>query len=179
MSVRLNACLLLLSCPAAYATDFSLSSPGWQDGATLPLEQVACGGKNLSPALQWHNAPAGTKSFAVTVYDPDAPTMSGWWHWQLYNIPASVNALPANAGDPAANLAPAGAIQNVNDGGKPGYAGACPPRGDKPHRYVFTVFALPDEAIKAPATASNAMIGFNLLRNALGRASLTLTYGRP
>lgn len=170
---------LLLSCGAVRGADFSLAGPGLEDGGSLPLEQVQCGGQNASPALQWRNAPPGTKSFAVTMYDPDAPTMSGWWHWQVYNIPATALSLHANAGDPAAGLMPAGAVQNVNDGGRPGFMGACPPRGDKPHRYVITVFAMPEELIKLPANPSNAMVGFNLLRSALGKASLTLTYGRP
>lgn len=163
----------------AHAAEFTLSSPTLREGANMPLEQVQCdGGKNVSPALQWENAPAGTRSFAVVAYDPDAPTLSGWWHWQIYNIPAGTTALPANAGNPASGLAPAGSVQNLNDGGKPGYMGACPPKGDKPHRYIFTVFAMPDATIDAPANANNPSIGFNLVRKSLGRASLTVTYGR-
>jgi len=169
---------LVLSSSMLHAAVFTLNSPDLQNDGVMPVAQVQCGGQNRSPALSWHNAPAGTQSFAVTVYDPDAPTGSGWWHWQIYNIPATITELASNAGDPASGLAPAGSVQNVNDGGKPGYAGACPPKGDQPHRYVFTVYAMPDEIIKAPATASNAMIGFNLVRKSLGKATLTVRYGR-
>jgi Raf kinase inhibitor-like YbhB/YbcL family protein len=172
------ASLFLFCSGALCAAEFTLSSPDLQNDGVMPIAQVQCGGQNRSPALSWHNAPAGTKSFAVTAYDPDAPTGSGWWQWQIYNIPATITELASNAGDPASSLAPAGSVQNVNDGGKPGYAGACPPKGDQPHRYVFTVYAMPDEIIKAPATASNAMIGFNLVRKSLGKATLTVRYGR-
>ena len=112
----------------------------------MTLSQVfsgfGCSGKNISPSLKWINAPRNTKSFAVTVYDPDAPTGSGWWHWVIFNIPAGVNELKADAGRIEKNLAPAGSIQSVTDFGKPGFGGACPPQGDKAHRYIFTVYAL-------------------------------------
>jgi Raf kinase inhibitor-like YbhB/YbcL family protein len=177
--VRVLAFAFVFLAQSASAAEFTVTSPTLQDGAVMPLEHVQCaGGKNISPALQWKNAPAGTKSFAVTLYDPDAPTGSGWWHWQIYNIAAAETGLVANAGDPGANLAPKDSAQNINDGGKPGYMGACPPRGDKPHRYIFTVYALGLEKITVPATASNAMVGFNLNRNALAKATLTVTFGR-
>src|SRR5258708_23844905 len=100
-----------------------------------------CSGKNQSPALSWKNAPAGTKSFALTMYDPDAPTGSGWWHWVIYDIPASATSLPAGAGDPKGSVAPAGSVQGNTDFGMPGYGGPCPPPG-APHPYIFTLYAL-------------------------------------
>src|SRR6266571_4858543 len=111
---------------------------GDKPGATIAEAQVfkgfGCEGKNVSPSLAWRNAPAGTKSFAITVYDPDAPTGSGWWHWIVFDIPADVTSLPAGVGNPASGQTPKGAVQSKNDFGKPGYGGPCPPQGDKPHR---------------------------------------------
>jgi Raf kinase inhibitor-like YbhB/YbcL family protein len=160
---------------------FRLWSPSIT-GPTLGMDQVfngmGCSGKNISPELRWSGAPAGTKSFAVTVYDPDAPTGSGWWHWVVYNIPANVTMLRAGAGSASSKTLPAGAIQGVTDFGAPGFGGACPPAGDKPHRYVFTAYALKVPSISAPATASAAMIGFNLHANSLGKAMFIARYGR-
>ncbi len=164
------------------ADEFTVTSRDFKPGGRLSEAQVfkgfGCTGGNLSPDLSWKNAPAGTKSFAVSVYDPDAPTGSGWWHWLIFNIPAGVTHLPAGAGDPSKGLAPAGSVQSQTDFGSAGYGGACPPPGDKPHRYVFTVFALKAEKLDLPATASGAMIGFNLNANALARATVTALYGR-
>lgn len=174
------ALAVLLTATLAQAENFTLTSTNL--GGQLTMEQVfagfGCTGKNVSPQLQWKNAPAGTKSFAITVYDPDAPTGSGWWHWVVFNIPANVTQLPADAGNPARNLAPKGSIQSVTDYGKPGFDGACPPVGDKPHRYVFTVYALKVEKLDLNAAASPAMVGFNLNQNALAKASLISYYGR-
>src|SRR5437762_12712379 len=129
---------------ALAASAFSLESAEVKPGATIVAAQLykgfGCDAGNVSPALAWKNPPAGTKSFAVTVYDPDAPTGSGWWHWLVFNIPPTAMALPAGAS--AARGLPAGTVEGVTDFGKPGYGGACPPKGDKPHRYFFTVYAL-------------------------------------
>lgn len=161
---------------------FELRSSDVKANEPVPTEQVfdgwGCTGKNVSPALEWSGAPAGTRSFALTVYDPDAPTGSGFWHWQIFNIPASVTKLAKGAGDPKALLAPAGSVQGRNDYGSIGYGGPCPPPGDAPHRYVFTVFALKTERIELDATASAAVIGFNLNANVIARATFTSTYGR-
>src|SRR4029077_8760028 len=135
-------------------------------------------GKNISPVLSWSDAPKGTKSFALSIYDPDAPTGSGYWHWVVFNIPADVTSLPEGAGDPKTDAAPKGAIQSRTDFGTPGYGGPCPPKGDKPHRYFFTVHALKVEKIDADANASGALVGFMLNANKLGRATLSGTYGR-
>lgn len=176
------ATLLAAGALSAHAEAFSLSSPDIKPGATLANEQVfagfGCTGGNLSPALNWKGAPAGTKSFAVTVYDPDAPTGSGWWHWMAYNIPANVTSLPKGAGDAKGSTMPAGSVQVTTDFGAPGFGGACPPQGDKPHRYIFTVHALKVEKLEVPATASPAMVGFFLHMNGLGKASFTAKYGR-
>jgi Raf kinase inhibitor-like YbhB/YbcL family protein len=147
-------------------------------GADFVFNGFGCTGKNKSPALSWSNAPEGTKSFAVTMYDPDAPTGSGWWHWVVFNIPAGTARLAAGAGDPAANLMPAGAVQSMTDFGKPGYGGPCPPQGAKPHRYVFTVHALKVDKIPLDDKAPGAMAGFFINANSLAKAAFTAMYGR-
>nr|WP_236822624.1 YbhB/YbcL family Raf kinase inhibitor-like protein [Andreprevotia sp. IGB-42] len=136
-----------------------------------------CSGVNISPALSWTNAPAGTRGFAVTVYDPDAPTGSGWWHWVVVNIPADTSGLAHGAGSGKADL-PAGSLQTRTDYGQPGFGGACPPKGDKPHRYIFTVYALKTAKLDVKPESSAAEVGFNLHFNTLGKASLTALYGR-
>ncbi len=166
----------------AAAGQFSLGSPQLKPGGRLAETQVfsgfGCIGKNISPALLWKDAPAGVKSFAVTVYDPDAPTGSGWWHWLIFNIPANIYNLPENAGDSGSVLAPKGSVQSRTDYGKPGYGGACPPVGDKPHRYQFTVYALDTERIDLDANASGAMVGYYLNSHTIARALLTVYYSR-
>jgi hypothetical protein len=181
IKLSLSACLLAL-CAPAYADKFSLSSNDIKPNGKLQDAQVfngfGCNGKNISPALKWNGAPQGTKSFAVTVYDPDAPTGSGWWHWVLYNVPATITELSTGIGDASGITLPAGAVQGRTDFGKSGYGGACPPSGDKPHRYIFTVYALKTEKIEASADASAALIGFMIHANQLGKASFTAKYGR-
>lgn len=176
------ALLVIFTVNANAAGPFSVESPALHQDGRLADAQVfsgfGCTGKNLSPPLSWKDAPAGTKSFAVTVYDPDAPTGSGWWHWIIFNIPAGVNNLAENAGDPASGLAPKGSIQSRTDYGKPGYGGPCPPAGDKPHRYLFTVFALDTPKIDLDANASGAMAGYFLNQHALAKATLTGYYSR-
>jgi Raf kinase inhibitor-like YbhB/YbcL family protein len=166
----------------AFAGDLKLKSPELNQGKRLGMEQVfssfGCTGKNISPALQWEGAPKNTKSLAVTVYDPDAPTGSGWWHWIIFNIPANITSLSKNAGDPASGLAPAGSVQSRTDYGTPGYGGACPPVGDKPHRYQFTVYALDIEKLPLDVNASGAMVGFNLHQHTLAKSSITVYYSR-
>lgn len=160
-------------------SDFALTSPDIKNGATIGLDHVfgGCGGKNISPELHWSNAPTETKSFALTVYDPDAPTGSGWWHWVAYNIPATTASFGRGAGSGPADL-PAGTVQGRTDYGTAGYGGPCPPVGDKPHRYIFTIYALKIDKIDVPTDASAAMIGFNLNANKIATASFTAMYGR-
>ncbi|HWK83673.1 MAG TPA: YbhB/YbcL family Raf kinase inhibitor-like protein [Caldimonas sp.] len=173
----LGACVI-----GAQAAGFTLSSPTIKPGSMLSDAQVfkgfGCEGKNISPALKWSGAPSGTKSYAVTVYDPDAPTGSGWWHWVVYNIPASASELPEGAGAADGKGMPAGAVQGRTDFGAAGFGGACPPAGDKPHRYIFTVYALKTDKIEAPADASAALVGFMVNANKLGKASFEAKYGR-
>jgi Raf kinase inhibitor-like YbhB/YbcL family protein len=137
---------------------------------------MGCNGQNISPALQWYNPPAGTRSYAVTAYDPDAPTGSGWWHWVMYNIPAGTAGLPAGAGN--GRNAPRGSAQGQTDFGTKGYGGPCPPVGDRPHHYHFTVFALKVDKLDLPGNATAAMVGFNLNANKLGTARVTALYAR-
>jgi Raf kinase inhibitor-like YbhB/YbcL family protein len=151
-------------------------------GAKIKDEQVAdvfgCKGGNVSPAIKWSGAPSGTKSFAVSIYDPDAPTGSGFWHWVVFNIPANVSELPKGAGDPKSGKMPAGAVQSRTDFGMPGYGGPCPPPGDKPHRYHITVFAVDVDHLDGDANISAAVIGFQLHFHTLAKGTLTGLYGR-
>src|SRR5262249_7338896 len=130
-----------LSAPAAFAQNMTLTSAEVADGSTIKDAQVAnvfgCKGGNISPSLSWSGAPSDAKSFAITVYDPDAPTGSGFWHWVVFNIPASTTSIPLGAGDVKKKLMPKGVIQSRNDFGIDGYGGPCPPQGDKPHHYIF------------------------------------------
>jgi Raf kinase inhibitor-like YbhB/YbcL family protein len=164
------------------ADKFTLASAEVRPNQTIADAHVfkgfGCEGGNVSPSLAWKNAPAGTKSFAVTVYDPDAPTGSGWWHWLVFNIPADVTSLPAGASDPASGKLPKGAVQSRTDYGKPGYGGPCPPPHDKPHRYVFKVFALKTDKLDLDENASGALVGYMLNANKLGTAEFTSLYGR-
>jgi len=174
--------LLLTAGSAMAAAGFQLSSPTIKPEATLGIDQVfngfGCTGANISPALQWSGAPEGTLSYALTVYDPDAPTGSGWWHWIVYNLPATVGALPAGAGKANSTTLPKGALQGRSDFGTHTFGGACPPEGDKPHRYIFTVYALKVNKLDVPADASAALIGYMINANKLGSATFTARYGR-
>ncbi|MCF1707212.1 YbhB/YbcL family Raf kinase inhibitor-like protein [Tabrizicola sp. J26] len=171
--------LALALFPLAASAGMTLTSTDLTEGGTMPAAQVfngfGCSGLNLSPSLEWSGAPDGTKSFILTAYDPDAPTGSGWWHWTVVNIPADAHALPEGASPKAL---PAGAIEARTDFGDAGYGGACPPEGDKPHRYIFTLYAMPVEAVPLDAGASGAMVGYMANGGALEKATLTVTYGR-
>lgn len=165
--------------PAASAQDFKLSSTSIAEGAQLASSFVfagfGCEGGNQSPQLSWYGAPEGTKSFAITAYDPDAPTGSGWWHWNVVNIPASVTSLELGAS--GNGKMPAGAIQITNDYGAAGFGGACPPPGEV-HRYVFTVHALSTEHLELPENPSNALAGFMIGANTIQSARITAVYSR-
>jgi Raf kinase inhibitor-like YbhB/YbcL family protein len=168
--------------PAAKAGKFTLTSADLKAGGTLDKKFVfkgmGCEGDNLSPALAWANAPEGTKSFVVTDYDPDAPTGSGWWHWVVYNIPASATSLAEGAGTADGKGLPAGSAQGRTDFGAPGFGGACPTAGDKPHRYIFTVYALKTDKLEIPADGTAALVGFMVNANKLGAATFSARYGR-
>ena len=176
----LMASLVVASAATAQATArFSLTSTDVHAGQLIANAQVfkgmGCNGGNVSPALAWQGAPATAKSFALTMYDPDAPTGSGWWHWVVYDIPANVTRLASGA---ASGGLPPGSVQGNTDFGTPGYGGPCPPVGDKPHHYIFTLYALDVGKLDVPATATAAYIGFNLNAHTLGKATLTARYRR-
>jgi len=184
-ALALAATTLLAAAPAAQETGampkFTLTSTDFTEGGTLANSQVfnefGCKGANVSPALAWSGAPAGTQSFALLMHDPDAPTGSGWWHWVVYNIPPGTGSLAAGAGDPKKGLMPKGAVQGRTDYGSVGYGGPCPPPG-KPHHYNFRLYALKVPKLEVPEGASAALIGFNVRAQALGEAQLTGMYGR-
>jgi Raf kinase inhibitor-like YbhB/YbcL family protein len=178
--------LLAAQPPAKAPTDsgagkFTLASTDISAGGTIAESQVfngfGCTGGNVSPALSWSNPPAGTKSFALLMHDPDAPTGSGWWHWVVYNIPATLSSLPAGAGDPLKSLLPAAAVQGRTDFGTPGYGGPCPPPG-KPHHYYLRLYALKVAKLDVPADATAAFIGFMVRKNSQATAELVGLYGR-
>lgn len=162
---------------------FKLESPDIAPDSTIAKKfeynGFGCSGENKSPVLRWSGAPAGTKSYAVTCYDPDAPTGSGWWHWVLLNVPGDVSELKADAGNASGANLPQGAQQIRNDYGEKAWGGMAPPPGDPPHRYIFTVHALGTERLDVPADATAALAGFMINANTLAKASFTGKYGRP
>ena len=163
---------------------FLVTSDSFKDGDYLPNDFVlsadygfGCAGGNRSPHLKWSGEPPGTSSFAVTLYDPDAPTGSGFWHWLVVNIPAHVTELAEGRGNPGGSLPP-GVLQTRTDYGAPGYGGPCPPAGDHPHRYLFTVFAVKTERLDVSAESSAAVVGYNLHFNTLAKAAIMGLYKR-
>lgn len=174
------AATLLLTGAMAHAADFSLHSTSLQDGARIGPQHYwnnfGCKGDNVMPDLNWRNAPAGTKSFAVTFYDQDAPTGSGFWHWVAYDIAGGTTSLPGGVNGGAL---PTEAVQGNTDLGTPGFFGPCPPVG-RLHRYVYTVHALKVEKLPLAAGATAALVGFNIWLNSLGSATLQVHAGpRP
>jgi Raf kinase inhibitor-like YbhB/YbcL family protein len=176
------AALLLfvgMTAMADVSTPMAVQSENFRDGGDLSLDQVYSGmganGKNLSPQLSWTGAPAETKSFAITIYDPDAPTGSGWWHWVVFNIPPSVTSLPEGAS--LINM-PQGVVESRTDYGEPGFGGAAPPPGDKPHHYIVTVWALDVATLPLEKNTPAAQVGFNLNHHKIAKATLTGMYGR-
>ncbi|RBP80071.1 PBP family phospholipid-binding protein [Marinomonas rhizomae] len=156
---------------------FELTSQDIQEGQKIPhafeFNSFGCNGDNKSPQLEWSDAPKGTKSYAITVYDPDAPSGSGWWHWSAFNIPASVTSLVQGA-----DLTKLGATELKSDYGSVGFGGFCPPKGDNMHRYQFTVWALPVEKLDLSADVSAALAGFTVRSMAIGKAMLVASYNR-
>jgi len=172
--------VVLLTTTILFAESFTLISNDLE--GQLSSKQLfngfGCSGQNISPALSWKHAPKGTKSFAITLYDPDAPTGSGWWHWVVFNIPNKVTSLIADAGDIEAALMPKEAIQSLSNYGTVGYGGACPPNGDGAHRYIFTVYALDIEKLPLGETAMPALVGFMISQHTIQKASLLSYYER-
>jgi len=183
LAIRIGALgLSLFGASAADAQSMTLTSADLKEGATISNEQVlkgfGCDGGNVSPALSWSGSPAGTKSFAVSIYDLDAPTGSGWWHWVVFNIPPATTSLQKGAGDVKKKLMPKGAIQSRNDFGAYGYGGPCPPAGDKPHHYQITVFAVDVDRLPENDATAAAQVGIDLRSRTLAKATLTGLYGR-
>lgn len=166
---------------SVHAAAFQVISSEMKNGEPFSKAQVyegfGCEGGNKSPSLSWSGAPEGTKSIAVTVFDPDAPTGSGWWHWTVVNIPSSVTSLPADAGNKNGSGLPAGSVQGRNDFGYAGFGGACPPKGDKPHHYHFKVWALKTESLPIDGNSSGALVGYMLTANKIATAELVPVYG--
>jgi Raf kinase inhibitor-like YbhB/YbcL family protein len=162
--------------------DFEVTSTDVKDGEALPTPQLSgifgAGGEDTSPQLAWSGFPSETKSFVVTCYDPDAPTASGFWHWAVVDIPASVTSLESGAGDETGSGLPPGAYQLRNDAGLARYLGAAPPPGHGPHRYFFVVHAVGVETLGLPEEASNALLGFSLFGQTLARATLVCSHER-
>ena len=154
---------------------FTVTSTDIFDGAVTDTRHVhaSAGGDNLSPQLTWTGFPAGTRSFAITCFDPDAPTQSGWWHWQVVNIPADVTSLPRGA---SPHGLPAGAVEFGTDYGVPGYQGASPPPGDHEHRYYFAVHALGVDSLDLAPQTPGAVVGFQIMANTIARAVITPTF---
>jgi Raf kinase inhibitor-like YbhB/YbcL family protein len=178
----LFAIVALAALDAGGAQAFTLTSPDIAEGKKIDAKHVynsfSCTGGNLSPELSWSDPPAGTKSFAVLVHDPDAPTGgAGFWHWLVVDIPADARALKQGAGDASGKNLPPGAQQLETDFGEKAYGGPCPPPG-KPHRYVFTVYALKVDKLGDAAKGRTALAGFTVNGNALAKASITGLYGR-
>lgn len=170
--------LMFLVFSISFAGNFTLSSSdvGGQFTIKQEFNGFGCVGDNISPSLAWSDAPKGTQSFAVTIYDPDAPTGSGWWHWIVYNIPKTVSSIPTNAS--AEGTLPKGSVESMTSYGSAGYGGACPPKGDKAHRYIITVYALDVESFDLSNNASPAMVGYNLNAHAIQKSSIIAYYGR-
>ncbi len=156
------------------AATFNVTSSDVTDGQPLKDDQVNKHG-DTSPQLSWSGAPEGTKSYVVTCFDPDAPIVSGFWHWVAVDIPADVTELAAGAGASDDSL-PGGAFHVRNDGGSKNFMGAAPPEGDQVHRYFFVVHAVGEETLGVDGDVSPAVVGFNLAFKTLGRAIVHGTY---
>ena len=181
--IGISAALLLATAAgSAAAAPFTLTSPDIKAGGAISQKNagniMGCTGEGKSPALEWKNPPAGTKSFALMVHDPDAPTGgSGFWHWIVYNIPADATSLPEGA---TAVTLPKGSVEGNTDMGKPGYIGPCPPPNAPKHHYNFMLYPLKVDKLEIPPGATAAFVGFNANMNVIGKpAKLTGTYQRP
>ena len=176
--------MLLVSFVAAqdfslgYGKNFTLKSNDLQ--GQLNINQVfkgfGCSGKNISPELEWGGEPTKTKSFAITMYDPDAPTGSGWWHWVVFDIPKTVTSIVSNAS--ILKRLPLGSVESLTDFKTTGFGGACPPKGDKAHRYIITVYALDVDSLGLDKNANPALVGFMLNAHFIQKSSIISYYGR-
>lgn len=161
-----------------FADSFTLESNTLEGqlSKTEEFDGFGCMGKNISPELHWKNPPKGTKSFAITVYDPDAPTGSGWWHWLIVNIPADVSRIASNAS--STHTLPEGAVETMTDYGFSGFGGACPPNGDGVHTYIFTVYALNTEKLDVNAQSNSALVGYQINAHTIQKATIVSYYQR-
>ena len=177
-SIFILGILLTVTSTIFAQNTFTLSSNDLGGEATIneEFDGFGCTGKNHSPQLSWKNAPEGTKSFAITMYDPDAPTGSGWWHWVVFDIPSNSNELASGAGNMKLNLSPKGAIQSLTDYGANGYGGPCPPEGHGLHQYIITVHALKTEKLGLDESTNPAVVGYYLWNNTLAKASIITYY---
>jgi len=177
-----NIIFLMMLSSYAIAGSFKLSSNNIGNGVLMSKAEeftgFGCNGDNLSPQLSWSGQPEGTKSFAITVFDPDAPTGSGWWHWQIINISSDITELPQGAGNLKNKIWPKQSMQIENDYGIPGFGGACPPKGSGPHRYQFTVYALSVEKLNVTTGSSGALVGYMINSHALESATIEALYTR-
>lgn len=181
-SFKILSVLLLSASATVYAGSLKLSSQDIAQGEFMSKAHeytgFGCSGDDLSPHLKWSNAPKGTKSFALTAYDPDAPTGSGWWHWQVVNIPMTVTEIATGAGNPKNSSMPEGSMQIQNDYGSRGFGGACPPKGHGVHHYRFTVHALSVEKLELPEDASGALTGYMINANTIQSSTIESLYKR-
>lgn len=172
----------LLAVGMTSALALELSSTDIANQSRMKKDQeyqgYGCDGANISPALQWKDIPSGTKSFALTVHDPDAPRKGGWWHWLVFNIPRDTRSLQAGAGNPAAGLMPPQAIQSVTDFGENGYGGPCPPKGHGTHHYPFTLYALDVEKLPLDDKAAPLQVDELIRKHMLGSSTITGLYSR-
>ncbi len=172
--------LFLVSLSAAQdsGSNFTLKSNDLR--GQLSINQVfngfGCKGKNISPELAWSGEPKETKSFAITMYDPDAPTGSGWWHWIVYDIPKNIHSLKSNAS--ALHLLPSGTHEGITDYKTRGFGGACPPKGNNPHQYIITVYALDVAKLPGSKDANPALLGYLINAHTIAKSSLISYYGR-
>ncbi|MEZ4846329.1 MAG: YbhB/YbcL family Raf kinase inhibitor-like protein [Bdellovibrionota bacterium] len=175
---------LLMSNSVTYAKskELEVRSNSWKDGEAITSNHVfnsfGCTGQNISPEVSWRNLPKEAKSIALTIFDPDAPTGSGWWHWVVYNIPPKTRSLASGIGKSGVAKLDNGIMQGETDFGVPGYGGPCPPVGDKPHHYIITVHALNVEKLELPANAPAAMVSYYINNHSIAKASLTGVYLR-
>jgi Raf kinase inhibitor-like YbhB/YbcL family protein len=171
-------CLLILTPCLGQTFTLRRTDVGGQATEKQVYNGFGCAGGNVSPQLSWENVPEGTRSFAVTMYDPDAPTGSGWWHWLIFDISATARQLASDAGNLKMNLAPKGSVQSITDFGVPGYGGPCPPPGHGFHQYIITVYALKTDKLGLDEKAAPALVGYNLNSNTIQKASIVMYYGR-
>lgn len=180
MKTTILSIALILIVQFSFAQTFTLKSEDLSGQATNKqvFNNFGCTGQNISPQLSWENAPLGTKSFAITLFDENAPTGSGWWHWIVFDIPNNCFELKSGSGVPNSTYMPQNAVQSITDFKSYGYGGPCPPLGSTPHRYIVTIYALKTDKLGLDKDANPALVGFMLNQNTIQKASLVFYYNR-